>query len=101
MVDSTLLQSLIVSLVGFLIVGAGAFMMMALTKISKKEFQDAQDKQETQFDKKLISIEQRMDKERLEMEKLFSKEILLVKQQLEFVISGISDIKESVKENRK
>lgn len=80
------LPSLVVSLIGFLIVGAGAFILMAITKISRSE-----------FDKKITLLEARIEKERQETERLFSSKLEKLEQHIDFVVSGISDIKEEIK----
>ncbi len=96
MVSELILPSLVVSLIGFLVVGAGAFIIMSITKISRREFQEDQTKQDKEFERKIASLEVMISKEREESERLFNKEIMLVKQQLDFVVSGISDIKEQI-----
>ena len=80
---------------------------MAITKISKTEVSQLIRKQDEVIDKKIDQItddykkadeflSQKIEKERMESENLLRKELEILKQQIEFVVSGIKDIKDKM-----
>lgn len=97
MVEQNLYISIAISLVGPLAMGIGWFFTTSINKVSKKEFEESREKQEKYIDKRVDEIEYKVEKERKEIERLFNKEIQILTQQIDFVISGINEIKDKIR----
>ena len=90
-----------------LLSGAGIWLYTVTSKVSRTELMDLLSKREDIIEKKIEHIvtdfkkgdeilDAKIDKEREESERLIRSELNILKQQIEFIVSGIKDIKEKI-----
>ncbi len=91
-----LLIPIIVSLVGALISGAAVWIYTITTMVKQPEMMSYVEKKEVIINHRMDEIEHKIEKERQEIQNLFDKDLQNIRTQMDYIVAGINEIKESM-----